>query len=425
MKSKHCLDFLVSALLLAGLFTFNSCEKNVPASNTSAKPSYGTIIDTAFHLDTNFISMVDARQFAERITPEVFQNGENKTVIRNIVSSFKLKDSKGQPAIYVFNYENSGGYVVMSADYRYEAICAFVETGNLSSSADLPAALACWFGATVEDIEGLRKGNLFDDGGGRYSWAILAGKLELEYNPPYYGSVVLSFADRDCGNYQYYYKNALLKTTWDQTCGYNDQIPVTGCSEDCGRAPTGCVAVVGAQLLRYWAKPSPFNYAYATMPNSQGNSEIQRMMLNVGQLVNMDWNCVNPDGSGGSGAVTEDLHNVFQTYHYYTAPGNYDDYENSSRWILKSDIDAGRPVVMDGCTDQQVIFGFKIKRGRCHAWLCDGYRVELSNCIAGRFHFSMNWGWGGAFNGFYYQTNHWPAERAYRYCNSIMHNIHP
>jgi hypothetical protein len=417
----------IPALLYGTVFILfscwlSSCQKT-PIDESPQNQNYHPVpVSSATSPgDPNFLSLPEAQKYAELITPEVFRGGENKSIVRDIESSMTLNDRNGIPALYIFNYSYDKGYIVMSADFRYEPICAFVESGNISTIDVIPSTLGSWFGLTLENIGAIRDGWLNERNNESYvPWKLLTGSIYLQHLPFNYPTVVGAISEINCNPYNYYVKEKLVQTRWDQGCTYNNLIPVANCSTMCGRAPTGCVSVAGSQVLRYWAQPnSGFNYNYTSMPNDYGNGEVQRLMLNVGQLVNMDWSC------DASGAQTEDLAHVFQYYFYYSAPGEFDDYENSSRWTVKSDIDLNRPVILSGCDDHNDFLWWSYGAGNCHAWICDGYRLSTSNCYTGRFHFHMNWGWGGAHNGYYYQSDEWPSGHVYQYARKFLHNIHP
>lgn len=418
-RSKHWLSL---ALITITLFS-QSCQKKhvqddaIPQQYRALSGSDSAIAAA----DSNFVPFADAEMIAEQITSAVFFGGENKTITRTITSSLVLKDKDNIPVLYVFNYENNEGYVVMSADYRYEPICAFVPQGNLAGSEGVPSAFKGWFATTREIIESIRGGGLTGTiPGNRISWIKLSVGLHLEYLPIGIDRFIREYNMEDCEPFNFSNVNQLVSTTWGQGCTYNDQIPYSCSSTDyCLKAPVGCVATAGATIAHYWSVPSTaFNYNYASMPSMYGNSEVQRLMLNIGQIINMDYGC------DGSSANTEDLSDFFGNYLYYTAPGSYDGYQASSIWTVKSDLDAGRPVIMDGCTESANIFNL-FDFGSCHAWICDGYKLTTSGCYNGRFHLRMNWGWNGQNNGYFYQSGEWPVDGAYQYSRHFLHNIHP
>lgn len=412
-------SYLAFALLFCS-FTlwFASCKKEPEKQgNGSGAQKSLTMSSPAPY----FFSLADAQIFAEYINRSVFLGNQNKTTPRLVASSITINDKDNIPALYIFNYENNGGYVVMSADSRYEPICAFVEQGSIAQTDKIPSALGCWFGLTVENIEAIREGQFSGSNNENlFAWKLMLGNIYLQRMPTEAERILNGTYELNCNPYNYYFKDLLVQTNWGQGCTYNDQVPVAGCTNEfCGKAPTGCVATAGAQILRYWAAPSSYNYNYTTMPNTYGNSNVQRLMADVGYYVGMDWEC------DASGANTEELNHAFQNYYNYSSPGTYDDFESASRWVIKSDVDAGRPAVLDGCTDESGFLFWNWGSGRCHAWIVDGYRLQTNNCTSGRFHFHMNWGWDGQWNGYYYQNGEWPGSATYQYARNILHNIHP
>ncbi|WP_118976583.1 C10 family peptidase [Taibaiella koreensis] len=279
-----------------------------------------------------------------------------------------------------------------------------------------------WFTTTSAVIDAIRKEEITDDiDGNRSSWLQIGLRAPAVYDNRVLNLLRTIERLSICAPDVIGFKGPWLNNNWGQQCTYNNLIPVGGCTEDCGRAPTGCVATAGAILAHFWAAPSTvYNYNYAAMNRNAGDTGVQRLMLNVGQTVNMNWAC------GGSDAKTKDLRNFFGNYLYYGAFGEYDDYDNNAgRWTIKADIDAGRPVILDGCTQQVNWLQLHFKHGKCHTWLCDGYRVSANPCRSTSFHLHMNWGWDGNENGFYFQTGNWATDAAYQYSRSILHNVHP
>lgn len=408
---KNLILFLIYLTLLSGMM-LGGCNKS-----TTVEEGPLTLINTgALSTDSNILSLADAQLFAEKITSKVFRGG-SEDVTRGIASSFTIKDTNNKPALHVFNYENNGGYVVMSADYRFEPICAFVENGKINLNDTTPSMLEEWFHATVEIIESIRDGDMEDEiPGHQISWVRLGGAFNLERIPYPFELLSALYAEVDCNPYIDYTVDSLMDNQWGQDCGYNDLLPAR-VDGPCGKSRAGCVATAGAQLLHYWAKPHSV-YNYATMPRDYGSSGVQLMMLDIGQIVNMDYG--HPDGSSASPSELKDL---FRYYHYYTSWGSYSDYQSNSTWVIKTDIDNGRPVILDGCGQKPTLFVWK--HTKCHTWICDGYKLSTNSCRSGRFHLHMNWGWDGLYNGYYFQSNSWPATNSYQYTRSMLHNVYP
>ncbi len=86
------------------------------------------------------------------------------------------------------------------------------------------------------------------------------------------------------------------------------------------------------------------------------------------------------------------------------------------------------PVILRGCTDYSCFLGIWCwGSGNCHAWVSDGYQSSYHPCYGNSYSFSMNWGWGGTANGFYYSPI--PRDiseyRNYQYDRMILYDIHP
>jgi hypothetical protein len=377
-----------------------------------------------------------AKSVAEKINltvPEVMRVG-TPTSVRAVDSLFTISDSLGTPVMYIANYADDG-YVVISADDRYEPICALVEHGKYEV-AEVPSMLLEWFDITFEDILFVRSGatnsNQFPD----KEWIRVIKNIgDEEYlrigdccpECPNYPEC-LEFSELGCGieidcdpcgTYTITTKGPLMTTRWNQGCTYNEQCPDKDCDDVCGsneNAWTGCVATAIAQVLRYWAHPSSHGYDYSTMPNNSGNGEVQRMMRDVGDCVDMDYGC---DASSAYGSKTPGAFK--NTFGYSSATRN--SYGPGSYQIVVQNIDENKPVVLEGCRTRKnwVLF---YTYSNCHEWVCDGYERYQNNCYT-RLRFHMNWGWGGSFNGWYYYNSWNPGTRNYQYAQDFTHNILP
>ncbi len=197
----------------------------------------------------------------------------------------------------------------------------------------------------------------------------------------------------------------LLLTTWGQGKYYN-----TSCPEDPdgidGHVVVGCVALSTSMVMKYYNFPdvgqgsktsynssnggygtftidfSQHEYHFENMPldASRYNSDLADLLFHVGVAVNMYW------GPDGSGTYTEFIPGALRDYFRYSSDVTLvqrSDYSTTD-WIalLQNQLDNKWPMVYSGQSDQ----------GGGHAWNCDGYQDT---------YFHMNWGWDGAYNGFY------------------------
>ena len=195
----------------------------------------------------------------------------------------------------------------------------------------------------------------------------------------------------------------LMSTTWNQSPYYNSLCP--------GGSVTGCVATAMAQVMKYWDHPSQgtgfhsyneddygtlsanfgsTSYDWASMPNdvSSSNNAVATLMYHCGVSVDMNY---SPQVSGAyvvsaASPVQHCSEYAFTTYFGYdnSVQGVLRSNYTTNSWVnmLKSELDASRPILYAG-------FG----GGGGHAFVCDGYD---NNDF-----FHMNWGWGGAYDGFF------------------------
>jgi len=71
---------------------------------------------------------------------------------------------------------------------------------------------------------------------------------------------------------------------------------------------------------------------------------------------------------------------------------------------VKNEHLAGRPVLHDGFTDQSCFLFWCWANGEGHAWVSDGYE-HFTTCSGSLDFLHMNWGWNGAYNGYYQNFN--------------------
>ncbi len=217
----------------------------------------------------------------------------------------------------------------------------------------------------------------------------------------------------------------LVHTEWNQEPYYNSLCPYD--SSTASRAVTGCVATAMAQIMRYWSYPlqgtgsysyndeTPYftnnfgtqsanfgatTYNWAAMVNNvtSNTSPADTLSYQCGVAVAMDY---GTDAQGGSGAFVTQAEAgagnpcaqmAFATYFSYnpnTLQGVRESSYNSSDWLnlMRNELNAGRVIQYEG--DDPTAGG--------HTWVCDGYdNTDMLH---------MNWGWGGAFDGYFTPSN--------------------
>jgi hypothetical protein len=201
----------------------------------------------------------------------------------------------------------------------------------------------------------------------------------------------------------------LLTSSWKQKAPYNNTCPYLPSPDSC-RVKAGCVAIAGAQVMRYWAWPpygegpsplkggNPYDdpYDWANMPDrcTSGSDEIQKdavaeLCAEVGDSVKMDYGCKV------SNAVTTcewiplcdySLESAMKNNFRYSMDlavefsfdiGSYDWFER-----IKEQLNLNRPLP------------YSCFAPKPHVIVVDGWHIVVAgSTIIKQFH--MNYGWDG------------------------------
>lgn len=229
----------------------------------------------------------------------------------------------------------------------------------------------------------------------------------------------------------------LVGINWNQTWPYNAGLP-TASGGSGGHVVVGCVATAMLTVMKYynWPPSGEGSYFHSSWANGghgnhtvnfgnatynwenipltasgQYNEELAKVNYHAGVAVRMWWS------ANGSGSQTSHIVNALESYFKYSpdvklrSRTNF----NNAQWknMIKAQVDAKKPIVYSGSPSE----------GAGHAWNCDGYQ--------GDDHFHMNWGWGGAGNGFYTLDNLNSSatpggeENNFIYSNQIVIDIYP
>lgn len=412
------------------LFAFSSlfllsCEKEKSQQRSS---NLQTISSTYEGNDVDVLTMSEAQLIAERLTEEILLKTDDKIAVRVLNGGFEILGENGIPSAYVFNYEE-GGYSIISADYRYEPILAYVRAGSLNAEDTVVPMMGEWLAFMSAQIDNIRDNKVRDTSDYPFSrarWRITIGLLELESNKFLHPERYEQIPYNPCDNWNTYTKQPLLSTNWGQWNTYNNILTqsvtgITSCTP-----PTGCVATAMAQLIRYWQPTTGKNYDYSSMPNNSGNSEVQRLMKDVGESVDMNWGCT------GSGANSQKVRNSLENDFNFASGGSFYDYNSSSdKWNVFFDINSNKPVYLAGNIGYEwkgFIIRWKEYSGG-HAWIADGYIQNTDGCNSSLM-FNMNWGWGEVsstiiHNGWFHESS-WNSATVgnYQYNRRYYKNIH-
>ncbi len=308
-------------------------------------------------------------------------------------ASFKTASPTEENYFYVFNNESSIGFVMVAADDIATPILGYSDKGSFDPN-NIPPNAAKWFDKYRKEIRYAIENKLESSNETKQAWLNLK-KGALQDHPLNITGVA-----------------PLLTTLWNQSPYYNALCPFDNATGT--YTVTGCVATAMAQVMKYWNYPAngagfhSYNhdkygtlsadfgnttYQWASMPSSvtSNNSAVATLMYQVGVSVDMNYGAAATGGSGAyvissQSPVTNCAEYALKTYFGYknTIQGielrNY----SGAAWItlLEAELNAGRPIIYAG-------FG----TGGGHCFVADGF--DNNNF----FHF--NWGWAGAYNGYF------------------------
>lgn len=321
-----------------------------------------------------------------------------------------VKTSAGTQAIYLFDYPNQGGYLILSADDRFSPVLGYSDKGNLSDE-NLPDGLRWWLNSIADEISAVIDSN--------------AEIIKYSDSAPAEATEPVQ----------------LVQTKWGQTDPYNKYTPVI--SEK--QSPTGCVATALSQVMNYYQwPPAPvgevtyedtskpkntysmvydgitFNWDAMLPEYDEESSEesidaVATLMKAVGYGVHMTY------GASSSGATDANAIEAMKNFFKYSSDVHHIRRESFLReeWdnMLYSQLKAGMPLYYTGRDAVWLGSGG-------HAFVCDGYDGN------GYFHF--NWGWNDKYNGYFLTSCLTPAGagtggyiNGYNYTQSVFVNMHP
>ncbi len=291
--------------------------------------------------------------------------------------------------LYLSTFEN-GGFILSSADNGFPAILAYSE--NAPVDQDNPA---------------------FDDFCKQYNKEINALRSDERIVHPDWDKAETGNLNKPTITSEV---QPLISSTWNQSRYYNDKFPyfvLPGHSTE--KAYVGCVAVVMGQLMNYCEHPQKgygkrwyysestdsllsawydtTYYDYENMPDSlctrSGSltayadqvRDVSLFLYQCAVSVEME---LLPDGSSSS--YDDMMYALISHFDFGTAmfqKEKADTTDDGWKNMIKQELDAGRPLPYRG----QGTGG--------HAFLLDGYQTTTST------YFHFNWGWGGAYDGWF------------------------
>ncbi len=368
-----------------------------------------TILLLIFTISNNAFSKNVSPEFAATIAKNFYYERSENIAYDSIVfiEPYSSRLINNIPLFYIFNIKNDKGFVIVSAQNNAYPVLGYSFSGRYDENNSPPAFTEMLdnfsnqiIGITNNSIPPTQK---ITGDWQKYSYKAIS-KSNFSSIPP------------------------LLSTTWAQGCFYNDSCPPDA-GGSCGHVVTGCIATAMAQLMKYYDYPlqgtgahsyTHPNYGYlsadfanttydwANMPNSLSATSTTNQVSAVAQLMSHCGISVEMSYSAGSSGAADPRDEFINFFNYSsTVQFLYKDNYTDSIWkiIVRSDLDSARPVYSMG-------FG-----SGGHAYICDGYQ--------GSDHFHFNWGWGGAYDGYFYLSALNPGGSNFSIDQSALINLRP
>lgn len=338
-------------------------------------------------------SAQQARQIAESFV------GSAISVNANICQAKRKAKSNIEAEIspyYIYNIENDKGFVIVSADDKFQDILGYCPSGSYNEE-EMPDGMRYWLEMLEEEIAAAKDIN-----------------IDLCKNKQKKVEEITEYAQPQMS------VGPLLTTTWGQGEPFNNQIPVASNTYSNGKAATGCVATAMAQIMNYWKYPERASgshtnknysdvfvylgfvrYNWDLLPDHFGKytdsgsatlskyadyseeeaEEVSKMMYHCGVTTDMKW---------GNASNASNTSTMYALINYFSYNKNMhaearDVYSRKEfRDLLLEELNNGRPIP----------YWAKNAGGIGHYFICDGYDANT-----GMFHF--NWGWNGSYDGYY------------------------
>ena len=366
-----------------------------------------------------------------------------------------ITDGRGDTLLYVCS-KRDGGWTMYSSDTRIPPILAQSDKGSFSDVRKNENAMA-WIQTMAEDVKLIR--SLGDD-------QLKLTQEEIEANRDFWRSVSdpdgfvkdwlkkhsakgLDGGQLPSGHYSlvsteydaevYDSIGRLTETNWHQFYPFNLGCPLKSNSNTV-RAPAGCVAIAGAQMLYFlngkfgipetapsyaycnshvndssydWAQTNYTTTIWDSMNNPSSYSSAAPLIANVGARLGMHY------GDDSSWAYTIDLKD--DVFSPYGIDCSFSSYNFSAIDELETSLLDGIPVILDACAQHEVNGSIQVEGHafiadrykrmrtlvtRTYVWVWDGpvpidiiaplhpRKIECEYTLPYVSYIGINWGWG-------------------------------
>lgn len=364
--------FAFIALLSSCSQTEIECYDNPQQNNTDR---YSSIINMACESYNAINSSSRSAYSVASVYPWLKSDiySENYSISR---SSDDLPDT----LLYIVNFSNENGSVIVSDNDKFKGVVAVIDEGNIDPKESIDVPGITFF---MESFRESLKNNMINQ---TTDFADIA-----EYLPQ---NDIAAEADTSVWTTSQLI-SPLLITRWGQGNPYNKYCFTPNGSQ----AMAGCVPIAIAQLLTYYKHPKrildytvQWEHLGFSYPSSLNQAE------NVGKFVSAIGRYVHSDYGEESTGTNSDSIAIFLHDHGFEATAS----SGFSNEMAVHNLKEYGPFIAGG---MNYMFSG-------HGWVIDGVHIQIKN-HAVRFLFHCNWGWNGKYNGYFLSSAFDP------YCDGI------
>ena len=301
-----------------------------------------------------------------------------KDQIYRMTRSSETMASLPDTMMYIVNFKNNGGYMLVSASTNCRGVFAYVESGYMSPYDEINNP---GFNVFLEN----------------------AGRLMAygETNPPDTSGIGNQFTEDSLPPSErlYFVGNPLLTTKWRQNSPFNDECPIVNNTH----CKAGCAPVATAQVVAFHRYPdSYYGHTYNwneildafTPTSATGKSSAAHLVHDIGVKEEADY------GITATSVYPSKIRSCLLALGYWCS--TLSDYSYSR---CRQNFNRRRPVIING---------YRADNSAGHTWVLDGgfswreeYNIMLPNgtyqtIVNVEDFVHCNWGWGGSQNGYYW-----------------------
>lgn len=423
---RKLLLFLPVIILLSSCIKERYYEDNSRKNNTQAELSGE---QKSVKIFNDFLTNLNKSEPTKAISvPQVVSVNKTSAMKYNgELSRIGTRAPENDMPVYELTLQNEDrtrGFAVVTADSLFSEVVAYSEKGSISDTT-FNGGMAIYFRSLSEYLTALKE-SYSDTPSTKTYWQPYGGS---PFTMPETETVVTTYptyqAFINAGGLYYSYgawdetdmRTATVPVNWDQGAPYNDKVPDRLYSDPSQRVRVGCFAVALGQLMSYHKKPVQYDWAtistYATLTVSSPATAKDKISTLLYDIALYGKTTFKPDKNVG----TTDAYNTAPTLDYFGYYFTQTQNGTISSEVIRNNIIINRPCLMAATTT--------LDQG--HIWVIDGVyreyrwyywtshtssggpdphtafiRAALYKVRQRKSMLHMNWGWGGASNGWYF-----------------------